>query len=148
MVLKKQTFIMKTNSYWNDDVEQAVSYYITETDLRKRDKVFNKLLYPAFEKMIARNIKKYPFHRGNYTDKEVTLNILSKLAEHVIKFNPDKVLRSGKKPSARSYCETIVRCALKDHSKKSFLERNQKVEFDPNNEKFLDQMNIILDSYL
>ena len=138
---------MKSNDYWNDDVEQAVRDYAT-LDIVKRNKIFNNILYPAFEKMIARNILRYPYHRGNYTDEEVTLNILSHLSEHVHKFNPDRVLRNGKKPSACSYCETIVRCALKAHSKKSFNEKKEKVEFDPNDEKFLDQMNIILDSYL
>ena len=48
----------------------------------------------------------------------------------MVKFNPNKITKSGKKTKAFSYCQTIVRNYFKDHSKKSYNEKKANLSYD------------------
>jgi hypothetical protein len=75
-------------------------------------------------------LRRYSTHIGNYNIREVEANALSHLIEQMVKFNPNKILKSGLKPRAFSYCQTIIRNHYKDHSTKSYSEKTNLLSFD------------------
>ena len=80
--------------------------------------------------MIQSILRRYPIHIGNYDMEEVEANALTHLIEHMVKFDPDRITKSGKKTKAFSYCQTIIRNYYKDHSKKSYTEKKINLPFD------------------
>jgi len=68
---------------------------------------------------------------------EVESNALTHLIEHMVKFNPTKITKSGNKTKAFSYCQTIIRNYYKDHSKKSYTEKKINLSFDD----YVDEIN-------
>jgi hypothetical protein len=69
--------------------------------------------------------------------EEVEENALTHLIEHMVKFNPDKITKSGVKTKAYSYCQTIIRNYYKDHSKKSYTEKKINLSYDD----YVDEIN-------
>ena len=62
--------------------------------------------------------------------EEVEENALTHLIEHMVKFNPNKITKSGNKTKAYSYCQTIIRNYYKDHGKKSYTEKKINLSYD------------------
>jgi len=80
--------------------------------------------------MIQSILRRYPIHIGNYDMGEVEENALTHLIEHMVKFNPNKITKSGNKTKAYSYCQTIIRNYYKDHGKKSYTEKKINLSYD------------------
>jgi len=127
--------------YFAEQEEKAVVDYINTKSVEKRHKIYDEILKKPFKKMIESILRKYPIHIGNYDIHEVEANALSHLIEHMIKFNPDKITKNGKKAKAFSYCQTIVRNYYKDHSKKSYGEKKTNLPW----EDFQDQIDTKLE---
>lgn len=127
----------KSNQYFGDKEEQAVIDYINSDSLEEKNKIYNEILIEPFRKMIQSILRRYPIHIGNYDMEEVESNALTHLIEHMIKFNPNKITKSGNKTKAFSYCQTIIRNYYKDHSKKSYNEKKIILNFDD----YVDEIN-------
>jgi hypothetical protein len=123
--------------YFGDREEKAVIDYINATTSEEKNKIYNEILLVPFRKMIESILRRYPIHIGNYDIEEVESNARSHLIEHMIKFNPDKITKSGNKAKAFSYCQTIIRNYYKDHSKKSYIEKKTNLSFDD----YIDEIN-------
>jgi len=123
--------------YFAEREEQAVINYIKATTAEEKNKIYNEILLVPFRKMIESILRRYPIHIGNYDIVEVESNARSHLIEHMIKFNPDKITKSGNKAKAYSYCQTIIRNYYKDHSKKSYIEKKTNLCFDD----YIDEIN-------
>lgn len=123
--------------YFTEREEQAVIDYINSNSLEEKNKIYNEILVEPFRKMIQIILRRYPIHIGNYDMNEVESNALTHLIEHMVKFNPDKITKSGNKTKAFSYCQTIIRNYYKDHSKKSYTEKKINLSFDD----YVDEMN-------
>lgn len=140
--------VNKSKQYFGEKEEQAVIDYINSDSLEKKNKIYNEILIEPFRKMIESILRRYPIHIGNYDMKEVESNALTHLIEHMIKFNPNKITKSGNKTKAFSYCQTIIRNYYKDHSKKSYNEKKTNLNFDDyvdeinNNRNFTYEMEI------
>lgn len=119
-----------TNQYFGEREENAVVNYIRSDSASEKNDIYNVILREPFKKMVQSILRKYPIHIGNYAIEEVEENVLTHLIEHMIKFNPDKITKSGKKTKAFSYCQTIVRNYYKDHSYKSYNEKKTNLCFD------------------
>ena len=128
---------MRKKHYFAEREEQAVIDYINSTSFEERNKIYNEILIEPFRKMIQSILRRYPIHIGNYEMEVVEQNALTHLIEHMVKFNPNKITKSGKKTKAFSYCQTIVRNYFKDHSKKSYTEVKTNLPFDD----YLDEIN-------
>ena len=126
-----------TTQYFADREEQAVVDYINSDSFDEKNRIYNEILIEPFRKMIESILRKYPIHIGNYSMEEVESNALAHLIDHMIKFNPDKITKSGKKTKAFSYCQTIIRNYYKDHSKKSYNEKKTNLFFDD----YIDEIN-------
>jgi hypothetical protein len=113
----------KRKPYFGEREEKAFLNYIFNNNVEDRHKVYNDVLKAPFQKMVESILRKYPIHIGNYDIKEVEVSGLSHLIEHMVKFDPNKIGKSGKKTKAFSYCQTIVRNYFKDHNKKSYAEK-------------------------
>lgn len=109
--------------YFGKREEEAFLKYIFNSNVEERHKIYNEILKKPFQKMVESILRKYPIHIGNYDIREVEVNGLSHLIEHMIKFNPDKIIKNGQKAKAFSYCQTIVRNYFKDHNRKSYNEK-------------------------
>lgn len=123
--------------YFAEKEEQAVINYINSDSLEEKNKIYNEILIEPFKKMIQSILRRYPIHIGNYDMGEVESNALTHLIEHMVKFNPDKITKSGNKTKAFSYCQTIIRNYYKDHSKKSYTEKKINLSFDD----YIDEIN-------
>lgn len=118
------------NYYFSDREEQAVLEYIGSDSKETKDRIYNSILREPFRIMTESILRKYPTHIGNYDIKEVEANALSHLVEQMVKYNPNKILKSGLKPRAYSYCQTIIRNHYKDHAEKSYKEKITNLSFD------------------
>jgi hypothetical protein len=128
------------NEYWTDEVEEAVVKYAACTDADERNQIYNKYLHQAFQKLINNIIKQYHPDKEGYEDKDVKLDLLSILVEHVRRYNPAIALSRGYKPNARIYCGVIIRSAIADYRVKLYHER-QNVSFNESHEIFLNDIN-------
>ncbi len=123
--------------YFAEREEQAVIDYINSNSAEEKNRIYNEILIEPFRKMIQSILRRYPIHIGNYSMEEVESYALTHLIEHMVKFNPDKITKSGVKTKAYSYCQTIVRNYYKDHSKKSYNDRKINLCFDD----YVDEIN-------
>jgi len=126
-----------TTQYFAEREEQAVIDYINSDSLEEKNKIYNEILIEPFRKMIESILRRYPIHIGNYDMEEVESNALTHLIEHMVKFNPNKITKSGNITKAFSYCQTIIRNYYKDHSKKSYTEKKTNLSFDD----YVDEIN-------
>lgn len=127
---KKNTTALINNIYFGEREEKAVFDYNNSTSFDEKNEIYEKILKLPFKKMIESIIRRYPIHLGSYDIKEVENNALSHLIEHMIKFNPERIGKSGNKAKAYSYCQTIVRNFCKDHSKKTYSDKKTNLFFD------------------
>jgi len=123
--------------YFAEREEKAVLDYINSNSLEEKNRIYNQILIEPFRKMIQSILRRYPIHIGNYDMEEVEANALTHLIEHMVKFNPNKITKSGNKTKAFSYCQTIIRNYYKDHSKKSYTEKKINLSFDD----YIDEIN-------
>jgi hypothetical protein len=131
------------NKYFDEPEEQAVIDYINSDSAEEKDRIYNSVLKEPFRKMIQAILRRYPTYIGNYEMEEVESYALSHLIEHMVKFNPNKITKSGKKTKAFSYCQTIVRNYFKDHSKKTYTEKKVNLSYDD----YADEVNQNHDYY-
>jgi len=130
----------KEYEYWTDEVEEAVAKYGTCLDVDERNLIYMKYLHIAFQNLIDDVIKQYRPDREGHEDKDIKLDLLSILVEHVRRYNPTIAISRGYKSNARIYCIVIIRSAIADHRVKSFKKR-QNVCFDETHEIYLDNIN-------
>jgi len=123
--------------YFAEREEKAVLDYINSNSAEVKNQIYNEILLEPFRKMIQSILRRYPIHIGNYDMEEVESNALTHLIEHMVKFNPDKITKSGNRTKAFSYCQTIIRNYYKDHSKKSYTEKKINLSFDD----YVDEIN-------
>lgn len=123
--------------YFAEREKKAVLNYINSNSAEVKNQIYNEILIEPFRKMIQSILRRYPIHIGNYNMDEVESNALTHLIEHMVKFNPDKITKSGNKTKAFSYCQTIIRNYYKDHSKKSYTEKKINLSFDD----YVDEIN-------
>lgn len=116
--------------YFAEREEKAVIDYINSTSSEEKNRIYNQILIEPFRKMIQSILRRYPIHIGNYDMQEVEENALTHLIEHMVKFNPNKITKTGNKTKAYSYCQTIIRNYYKDHGKKSYTEKKINLSYD------------------
>ncbi len=109
----------KKVNYFDDEQEMAVIQYGKSTNKEEKDYLYETYLKIPFQIMIESIIRRYPITLGKFNVGEVEKFALSHLIENMILYNPNKELKSGNKPKAYSYCQTIVRNFCREHSKKS-----------------------------
>jgi len=125
------------NYYFAEREEQAVIDYIKATTFEEKNRIYNDILLEPFKKMIQSILRKYPTHLGNYEMSELEQNALIHLIDHMVQFDENKVVKSGKKTKAFSYCQTIVRNYFRDHSKKTYNDKKVILPFDD----YIDEIN-------
>jgi len=123
--------------YFAEREEKAVIDYINSTSSEEKNRIYNQILIEPFRKMIQSILRRYPIHIGNYDMGEVEENALTHLIEHMVKFNPNKITKTGNKTKAYSYCQTIIRNYYKDHGKKSYTEKKINLSYDD----YIDEIN-------
>lgn len=89
--------------YFYKREEDAVVAYINSTDKEEKDRIYNTVLKPAFEKMIESIIRRYRYYIPNEEFNDTFNDTLSFLLTKTDKFKPSK----GKK--AYSYYGTVCK---------------------------------------
>jgi hypothetical protein len=123
--------------YFAEREEQAVLDYINSDSKEEKNRIYNEILIEPFRKMIQSILRKYPIHIGNHSMEMVESSALTHLIEHMVKFNPNKIGKSGNKTKAYSYCQTIVRNYYKDWGKRTYTEKKINVSYDD----FVEEIN-------
>lgn len=116
--------------YFSEPEELAVVQYINSDSYEEKQRIYNQILMKPFITMTETILRKYPIHIGNYEINEVEADCLSHLVENFIKFNKDKITKTGQKAKAFSYCQTIVRNFYRDHGRKSYAETTTQLRFE------------------
>ena len=116
--------------YFGKREEQAVIDYINSNSQEEKNQIYNEILIEPFRKMIQSILRRYPIHIGNYSMDEVESDALKHLIEHMVKYNPNKITKSGHKTKAFSYCQTIIRNYYKDHSKRTYNDKKINLSYD------------------
>jgi len=115
----------KRRYYFSEVEENALIEYI-ETDSReKRNEIYRDHLHKPLSKMVEIILRRYPIHMGNFAIEDVEMFGLSHLVEHMVKYNKNKITKSGAKTKAFSYCQTIVRNYFRDHGKTTYKEKKR-----------------------
>lgn len=122
--------------YFAEREEQAVIDYINSDSKEEKDRIY-RVLHEPFRKMTETILRRYPIYIGNYTMEEIETSAIAHLIDHMVKYNPDKITKSGSKTKAYSYCQTIVRNFYKDFGKKSYNETKTNLSYDD----FADEIN-------
>ena len=136
----KNSIELESAPYFAEREEKAVLDYINSNSAEEKNRIYKEILLEPFRKMIQSILRRYPIHIGNHTMEEVESDALTHLIEHMVKFNPDKITKSGVKTKAFSYCQTIIRNYYKDHSKKSYTEKKINLSFEVDNYNQLDKL--------
>ena len=123
--------------YFAEREEKAVLDYINSNSSEEKNKIYNEILVEPFRKMIQSILRRYPIYIGNYDMEVVEGSALTHLIEHMVKFDPNKITKSGNKTKAYSYCQTIIRNFYKDWGKKSYTEKKINLNFDD----YIDEIN-------
>ena len=89
--------------YFYEEQEQAVIDYVNSTDEKERNRIYNNILMPAFNKMVESIINRYKLYIPDEEFNETFSDTISFLMTKIHLFNPD----SGYK--AYSYCGTICK---------------------------------------
>lgn len=97
--------------YWTTEVEEALAKYVSCEDVDEKNEIFVNYLHSPLKKLIDITVKRYRPDVKTVTDEMIS-DLLYHLIIHVRGFNPDAVLRSGKKSSGRTYCSIIIRSAI------------------------------------
>ncbi len=119
-----------TPNYFGKREEQAVLDFINSDSVVERNQIYNEILKEPFRKMKETILRRYPIHIGNYDITQVESDALTHMIEHMVKFDPDRIGKSGNKTKAYSYCQTILRNYYKDHSKKSYNEKKINLPYE------------------
>lgn len=98
----------KGDNYFGPEQEQAVVDFINTEEKLERDKIYNRHLKDAFNKMIESIIRRYNLQRNGIAFEELHQDALSFLLLKFHKFNPE----TGKK--AYSYYGTIIKRYLQN----------------------------------
>lgn len=129
----------KSKPYFGEKEEQALLDYIDSNSVEERHKIYVKILSEPFRKMTESILRRYSTHIGNYDIHQVEADALSHLVEQMVKFNRNKITKSGKKAKGFSYCQTIVRNFYKDHSKRTRKENLRILSWEDHSSEILSR---------
>lgn len=116
--------------YFGPIQENAVIDYIRTDSAQEKDKIYNTYLAEPFRIMKESILRRYPAHIGNHNIGDVEHDALTHLLEQMVKFNPDAPTKTGKPTKAFSYCGTIMRNYYINHSKNSYSDKTNIMNFD------------------
>ena len=121
---------MKKRLYFAEKEEKAVIDYINEDSKEEKNRIYEQYLKEPFKIMIESILRRYPIHIGNHDIEDLEFYALAHLIEQMVKFDPNRITKSGKKTKAYSYCQTIVRNYFRDHSRKTYSDKKTNLNFD------------------
>ena len=134
MVKRGRKPTAKKSGYFLQREEDASVAYIQTNDKEEKERLYNEVLKPAFEKMVESIIRRYKLYVPNEEFENTYNDALSFLVTKMDKFNPN----SGKK--AYSYygtiCRNYVTGRIQNYAKT--LKRNPS--YDVMMEEFNDNM--------
>lgn len=116
--------------YWTHETEEAVAKYVRCEDIIEKNEIFNNYLFIPFRKLIDDVFERYHLP---VVDDDMKLNILSDLVIRIEKYNPEAEFR-GRKSTAWTYCNVLVRCWIADWKLK-YAKQKKNVSLEDCDEK-------------
>lgn len=124
--------------YFYEEQENAVKEYVLTTDDVRKNQIFNKILLPAFTKMIESIIRRYDLHIPNEEFNETFNDTISFLMSKIEHFDAEKISKKTGKPiKAYSYCGTIC----KNYLLHKRIEYKKELERDMSYDMVRDEIN-------
>ena len=128
----------KRKGYFYEEQENAVKEYLLTTDINKKNKIFNNILYPVFTTMIESIIRRYNLHIPNEEFNDTFNDTISFLMSKIEHFDPEKISKkTGKTFKAYSYCGTIC----KNHLLHKRIEYSKELERASSYDVMCDEIN-------
>lgn len=106
---------MKDKKYFDESVDKAIIDFQTEQDLKKRNKIFEVSIMPAFQKLISYYYFTMPVAR----DEEIQFDCLSFLFEQLKKFDISKTSKSRGFPYFNMVAKNYFIQRLKQEKKRN-----------------------------
>lgn len=125
--------IKKKVMYFTDVHEKAIQDFKSETDKKKKDEIFTKILQPVFMEMIEKIVFSFRFDRVLENIDEHIGDCLSYLIIIVHNYDNSRMMKenSEKKSKAFSYFSVIIRNYFFNVVKKNVTKTKEKVaDFD------------------
>lgn len=120
--------------YFGDEQEKAVADYIATEDAEEKDRIFNKVLKPAFTKMIESIIRRYSLYPPDEEFDETFNDTLSFLMTKISCFNPKSNFK------AYSYCGTICKNYLIFKINQFAKQQKRNVSYDGGEEPIINKL--------
>lgn len=118
-------------NYFGEKEEKAVLDYLNTVDEREKNRLYNEILRPAFDKMVECIIRRYNLHMPDEEENDTFNDALSFLLMKASKFKEGKISKkTGKKVRAYSYYQTIVKNHLLGRLKDYKKELNRYPSYD------------------
>ena len=80
----------KVHIYWTDEVDYGIKSYLSETDLEKKNRIYNKHLFVPFEKMCEIIINRWNWNYIPDDLQDLKQEMVSHMFSKLEKFNPNK----------------------------------------------------------
>lgn len=107
--------------YFTQDTENAVVEYNKETDMEKRNTIYNEKIKYAFEKLVENIFNTFKFTYFETSPQEFQKETVTHLVANIEKYNPEK----GK---AFSYFSIVTKHYLIFHNNNTYKRFNQNVD--------------------
>jgi hypothetical protein len=107
--------------YFTQDTENAVIEYNKETDMEKRNAIYNEKIKYAFEKLVENIFNTFKFTYFETSPQEFQKETVTHLVANIEKYNPEK----GK---AFSYFSIVTKHYLIFHNNTTYKRFNQNVD--------------------
>ena len=127
--------------YFYETEEKAIVNYLNSDSKAEKERIFNKILMPAFTKMIESIIRRYNLYPPDEEFQETFDDTISFLISKINHFNPD----SGYK--AYSYCGTICKNYLIHKINQYVKNQKRNVSYDIMSSDINDNPNFSYDQY-
>lgn len=114
----------KRSGYFYEEEEKALQDYMGSTDQHFRDRIFSKVLYPAFTKMIESIIRRYGLFTPSEEFEDTFNDAMSYLITKMDKFDPTKGYK------AYSYFGTVCKRYLLLKRTQDMKKRDTVLSYD------------------
>lgn len=95
--------------YFTKDTEKAIVKFNNETDLAKREVIFNEEIKYPFEKLAENILNTFKFSYFEVSHQDIQKEVVSFLIGNIHKFNPFKKTKSKNNNKAFSYFSVIAK---------------------------------------
>lgn len=138
---RKQNRALGNRIYFGQKEEEAIAKYIKEESKEERERIYNKIIHPCFLKLSENIVNTYGLRFGFFnlgiSNQNLIDNGVSYMYSKLVRFDPDRLSKSGGAVKAFSFFGTILKRYYIKECIDAQKSTTRNVELD-NSELFID----------